>query len=213
MFPRYSNNEERRQAYNDERSQRWGLEEALLDPVAALICAILSEQLGSVARYQKYAEPRIRAFEKAHPGVSIPAEIRGAPDLSVECGNHTWLVELKIKTKRFFNTTNGSKGIPNYGCQSHYLDDDPVYINLLNHAAYYRVALQDIVLVYAVNPNATMNTPIPLLANQWQFECVRLDILKKNIEQGRYQIYTGGYGQPTWLIRCDDLQDLAHTFG
>lgn len=210
--PQYSSDEERRQAYQNERPQRWGLEEALLDPIASLICRVISSNLGYQARYTKYAEPLIADFKAAHPSQPIPDDVRGAPDLKMHVNKHEWLVELKIKKHRFHNTLHGSSSVSRYGCESHYLDEVPVYANLLKHAHNYQIDTKRIILLYAVNPQAASRMPVPLKAHEWQFECVSLFDLKKHIDAGRYQRFGQGYGQTTWLLRCDDMQDLATTF-
>ena len=191
--PQYNNDDERKQAYQNERVQRWTLEDALLDPIAQLLCDTITKNLGHPATYQKYAEPLIRGFEQSYPGTPISGEVRGAPDLLIQCAHRTWYVELKIKKHRFNNTVRGTQNIPKYGCQSQYLDDSPVYVNLLKHAAQYRLDLNNVVLLYAVNPYAENAMPTPLVSNEWQMECIRLNSLKTNIEAKRYGIYGGGY--------------------
>ena len=212
MHSRYQDDDARRKGYQNERTQRWGLEAALLNPVADLICNVIRSDLGHPAQYEKYAEPLINAFLSTHPGKDVPGSIRGAPDLKISVGDRIWYVELKIKRERYRNTRNGSKTVRAYGCESHYLDDYPVYQNVLAHATAYSIRLHDIVLLYAVNQAAKVGMPTPLAPKEWQFECMKLDELKRNVEADRYQLYGQGYGQRAWLLRCDDLQDIARTF-
>jgi len=210
--PQYSSDEERRRAYQEERTQRWSLEEALLDPIAKLICHIISPDLSNQANYAKYAEPLIDAFQAAYPGLQVPDDVRGVPDLKLFVNNCEWLVELKIKKHRFRNTLHGSRSVSSYGCESHYLDDVPVYVNLLKPARKHQIDHNQIILLYAVNPNATTRMSVPLTAHEWQFECISLFDVKKHIDAGRYQRYGQGYGQTTWLLRCDDMRNLAAAF-
>ncbi|GER86697.1 hypothetical protein KDW_08590 [Dictyobacter vulcani] len=213
MLPRYPDDDARRKAYQNERSQRWSLEEKLLIPISNLICDVIRIESGYSATYQKYAEPLIDNFKNSHPSTqTVPDEIRGAPDLKIQANNREWFVELKIKKMAYHNTRNGSIKVPRYGCESHYLDDTPVYVNLLKHAATYNINLEDIVLLYAVNPGAATTMRTPLAPEEWHLECIKLNDLKRNVESKRYFKYTEGYGQPAWLIRCDDMQGVSQTF-
>jgi len=151
-------------------------------------------------------------FLAEYPDQSVPDTIRGAPDLLLNIGRERKYVELKIKKHRFRKTVYGTKNIKPYGCESHYLDINPVYTNILKHAQAYGIAYRDIILLYAVNQNASITMSKQLRANEWEFECISLEYLKSNVDVGRYQTYGQGYGQTTWLIRCDDMQHLQEIF-
>jgi len=110
------------------------------------------------------------------------------------------------------NTINGSQAVRRYGCPSQYLDVVPVYTNILTFADHYRIAKESIILLYCVNPDASVKMKIPLTFSDWQFEGIDLQRLQDNVEAGRYQRYGQGYGQIAWLVRCDDLLPLNALF-
>jgi len=80
--PRFDDDDQRRNAYDNERQDRWSLEDVLLDPVAELVCRQISRH-GHNATYEKYAERLIREFQNTHAGVDIPGYVLGAPDLLI----------------------------------------------------------------------------------------------------------------------------------
>ena len=205
--PRFDDDEQRRNAYDNERPDRWSLEDVLLDPVAELVCRQFSRHEYN-ATYEKYAEGLIREFQNTHPGVDIPDYVLGAPDLLISIDGKVWFVEIKIKRKRYMNTINGSRIVRRYGCPSQYLDVVPVYTNMVAFTDHYSIAKDSIILLYCVNPNASVKMGTPLIPMDWQFEGIDLQRLQANVEAGRYQRYGQGYGQIAWLVRCDDLMQI-----
>lgn len=201
---KYKSNYERRMAYKKEKEERWDLEKYLLEPIAELLKKALSKSFENVS-YDFYAESLISDFKNKHGSeIEIPDEIRGAPDLHFLVDKKEWYIELKIKRHRFHKTSDPEI----YGCESHYLDDYPVYKNLQKHSNFYNIKTGKIILLFAVNEKAGTGTQIPLSETDWEFEAITLKNLTANIKLGRYRSYKGGYGQRTWLIRCDDLVGL-----
>jgi hypothetical protein len=210
--PIYKDDEQRRNAYEKEKTDRWSLEDALLDPIASLICATLKKG-NELFRYQLYARLLIDKYKADHPkDTEIPGYIIGAPDLLIENSEQKWYVEIKIKRHRYMNTEEGTSTIKKYGYPSHYLDINPVYNNILAHASHYRSPLASIILLYCVNPNASPKMHTPLNSTEWDFEGINLYKLKNNIDNGQYQKYGQGYGQTTWLISCKDLSPIETIF-
>lgn len=210
--PIYQDDGQRRNAYQNERSDRWSLEDALLIPIASLIRATLQQGKEPV-RFELYAKSLIDQYKSDHTNdTEIPGYIIGAPDLLIKIGELKWYVEIKIKRHRYLNTIGGTSTVKKYGCPSHYLDITPVYNNILSHARHFQIPLDSIILLYCVNPNASQNMHTPLNPSEWAFEGINLDELKKNINNGRYQRYGQGYGQITWLISCNDLSPIDTIF-
>lgn len=209
--PEYENSEQRQNAYDEQREDRWSLEEALLVPVADLICRIITGY-GSKSDYEKYAERLISEFIETHPGVDIPGYLRGVPDLKLIVNGIPYYVEIKIKRSRYRNTIRGSRTVNAYGCASQYLDIVPVYENLLAFSDHFSINKESIILLYCVNPKANKNMKLPLNPSDWVFEGIDLKTLKMNIDANRYQQYGQGYGHTTWLVRCDDLISLKDLF-
>jgi hypothetical protein len=210
--PIYLDDEQRRNAYQNERNDRWTLEDALLIPIASLIRTTLQKSNEPI-RFSLYAKALIDEYKEVHPNdIEIPGYIIGAPDLLIEIGKLKWYVEIKIKRHRYMNTIGGTSTVKKYGCPSHYLDINPVYNNILAHARHFQIPLDSIILLYCVNPNASQNMRTPLNRSEWAFEGINLDDLKNNIDNGRYQRYGQGYGQITWLISCNDLSPIDTIF-
>ena len=207
--PRFGDDEARRAGYGGERAHRWTLEEALREPVMDLMCAEIRRICGQTAFFAQYAQTLIDDFRVAYPQLEVPGLVRGAPDFKLIVNKEEWYVELKIKKTRFLNTVQGTQRFERYGCESHYLDDDPVYINTLAHSLEAHLPLERVLFVYAVNPNASVTMDLPLQAEQWQFECISLQSVQANVGQRRYQIIDGGYGRAAYLVRCDDMEGLT----
>jgi hypothetical protein len=208
----YGDDSERREAYKGERGQRWSLEEKLREPVAEMVCRLLENHFQTKFTYGLYADEIIAARKEAYPDDPLPGFVVGAPDFQIDGRALTWYVELKIKKKRFQNTLNGSKSIPKYGCRSHYLDENPVFNNIIEHAKHFKIHASKIIILYAVHESADTDMETPLDSTAWELEGIDFKSLAKNVLDGRYVKYAGGYGQPAFLVRCDDLKGLFELF-
>lgn len=211
---RFDDGAERQRGYKTERAQRWTLESALREPVMALLCQRLEKNhQQQTCLFAPYADRLIEEYQQAHPYEHVPNVIRGAPDFTLEVNGKKHFVELKIKTTRFRNTVRGNGGsIPNYGCESNYLDREPVYANTVLHARKLQLPLERVWFLFALNPNAKVNMELPLRDADWHFECINLESLQRHVLINRYAVYAGGYGQAAYLIRCDDMSDPLSVF-
>lgn len=210
---RFDDGQERQRGYQAERTQRWTLESALRLPVMALLCHRLEERNQQTYSCSPYADSLIEKHQQAKPLEKVPGVIRGAPDFKLEYGDQTHFVELKIKTTRFRNTVRGGGcNIPNYGCESNYLDREPVYVNTVLHAKENQLPFSKVWFLFALNVSAKVGMELPLHDKEWHFECINLETLQRHILADRYAVYAGGYGQAAYLVRCDDMRDPLPTF-
>lgn len=114
--------------YDQERSMRWGKASAAEQSSIDAFCRRLSGLTTLKAENERYDTRVFRRFPPdEHPWA------RGAADYEViVAGCFRFLAEIKIKDQKFRKTmfggaTRRGSAIPKYGCESFYLDVDPVY--------------------------------------------------------------------------------------
>ena len=119
-----------KQQYNEERSERWKLAHAEEDSAMQRVLRILNTSF-SVAKCNRYDAPW---FTFVNPNST--EWVRGVSDYIVDLGNGTgFFAEIKLKRQLFRKTATGGTTrhgsmISNYGCESAYLDKEPVYKNV-----------------------------------------------------------------------------------
>lgn len=210
---RFDDGQERQRGYKAERTQRWTLESALRLPIMALLCQRLEERNQHTYACSPYADGLIEEYQQANPFEQVPGVIRGAPDFKLDYDGQTHFIELKIKTTRFRNTVRGTGyNIPNYGCESNYLDREPVYVNTVLHAHENQLPFRKVWFLFALNSNAKVDMELPLRDKDWHFECINLEMLQRHVLANRYAIYAGGYGKAAYLVRCADMSDPLSAF-
>lgn len=123
--------------YEQERDMRWEMadrkEPEAIETIRHMLSDILEKKV-RIARYDEYW------FERFDPGQPENRWVRGASDYVLkidggEDGPRYLYAEIKIKSVKFRKTVRGGrtqKGseIAAYGCESFYLDIDPVYKNM-----------------------------------------------------------------------------------
>ena len=125
-----------RELYDLERDNRWGMAEEKEPEAIKKICGIIGDRYGIHTYPQRYD---VVWFQQYPPELPENEWVRGAPDylITIESQNCNFYIyaEIKIKAKKFRKTVSGGttrRGsmISNYGCESYYLDVDPVYKNM-----------------------------------------------------------------------------------
>lgn len=119
--------------YNAEREKRWTMAKEKEPEAIAAICHILEQASGHRVEYARYDE---RWFDKFAPDLPENRWVRGASDYVIRLDGKKYVyAEIKLKSLKFRKTKYGGttqKGsvIADYGCESFYLDIDPVYHNM-----------------------------------------------------------------------------------
>lgn len=118
--------------YEAERKERWSMaKEGELSAMEA-IEKRLSTYYGLFIHATRYDE---QYFEKYDPQNVDNSWVRGASDYAIKIDGEDILIEIKLKNKKFRKTNGGGVTrdgsiIRDYGCESFYLDINPVYKNM-----------------------------------------------------------------------------------
>ena len=176
------------------------------EPVANAILTHIQNQLnainGTVIRLDNLW------FEQYDIDVPANEWAKGTPDYVISINNqgtlHFLHTEIKIKDQEFRKTVNGgtSRGgsiIPNYGCESFYLDIIPVYRNMLDFAQRTGLPKSKFIIDFFSRPYGTHHI-------------ITLEKIEAIILNGWNGIQIGtygeGYGQNTYLIPKNATQNL-----
>ena len=117
-------------AYNLERNERWELAKEGEKPAMQKIIALLLPSFPNI-KYHRYDEFWFNFVEPEKE-----SWVRGVSDFAVAFSESSGIfAEIKIKSKMFRKTKTGGTTqngsiIPNYGCESAYLDKQPVFENV-----------------------------------------------------------------------------------
>lgn len=121
---------EHEKAYNSERKERWELAKAGEKDAMAKIFQTLKRSFPN-AKYSRYD---IAWFSFVKP--SSTEWVHGVSDYVVAFSKEEGIfAEIKLKQKmfrktKFGGTTANGSLVPNYGCESAYLDERPVFSNV-----------------------------------------------------------------------------------
>lgn len=131
-------NNKRKARYNEERAIRHKAAQEYEQPSVELVVDLINQKSPeTIADFTRYDE---EWFEKYDLNDKTNEWVKGASDYLVNINkagsdNVYSFVEIKYKTQTFRKTVNGGTTlsgsvIPNYGCESYYLDVIPVWRNI-----------------------------------------------------------------------------------
>ena len=137
--------------YSQERQRRWQMAREGEPRAVQSACTALEQILGTPCAYTRYDGLWFEAFDPQEPGNGW---VRGAPDYLIRFNRRYIYAEIKLKSVMFHMTLTGgqmSDGtvIPCYGCESLYLDKEPVYRNMRAFARAVGVAPGSFLLLFA----------------------------------------------------------------
>ena len=137
--------------YSQERQRRWQMAREGEPRAVQSACTALEQILGTPCAYTRYDGLWFEAFDPQEPGNGW---VRGAPDYLIRFNRRYIYAEIKLKSVMFHMTlTGGQMGdgtvIPCYGCESLYLDKEPVYKNMRAFARAVGVAPESFLLLFA----------------------------------------------------------------
>ena len=120
--------------YSEEKSQRWRLGEEVEPQAIKAISEYLSNYLGSMNSVVGYRFDQMW-FDMFGDSEHRNGWVKGASDYCLDFENALIYAEIKTKTEKFHKTVQGGKTqagskITPYGCESYYLDIDPVWQNM-----------------------------------------------------------------------------------
>ena len=141
--------------YENERKERWSMAKAG-EPVAMeAIQKRLFAYYGLLHKAERYDE---QYFSRFDPEVEENSWIRGASDYVIEIDGEDVLIEIKLKNQKFRKTNGGGitkdgSVIRNYGCESYYLDIDPVYKNMCRFCAHEGIDPESFIIFFCGDDN------------------------------------------------------------
>lgn len=199
---------DRTQRYEVEREERWKLAKDGEPAARDEIIRQLRQLYSIIPHCRRYDE---EMFAKYNP--DFTEWVRGASDYIFEINGKSVLAEIKIKNKKYSGTREGvvtSDGqiIRKYGCDSFYLDKEPVYKNMRDFCAHERCDLKSF-LIFFFNSETSEIRFVSL-------ERVR-QLVEEGYKGGALSEYCGGYGIKTeygratsYLIPEDETIDFAN---
>ena len=120
-----------KERYSKEMAARWAKEKEKEHSILESICHTWNKLLNTSLQFERFDQNWFNLFPP-----EIESWVRGVPDYQIKLsdGNVLW-TELKIKDHAFRKTAQGGTTkqghvIPNYGCESFYLDVEPVWKNM-----------------------------------------------------------------------------------
>ena len=122
-----------KELYNQDREKRWGMAKEKEPEAIEAIRNKLRDILGECVEYSRYDEFWFKKYDPSEPENEW---VRGASDYVIRIAGVQYIyAEIKIKSVKFKKTLYGGvtqKGssVANYGCESFYLDIEPVFKNM-----------------------------------------------------------------------------------
>ena len=193
-----------REAYLNEKQKRWDMENKSANTIIEIFTAYIVQKLPFLIKenikFQRFDELWFEAYS--------PDEnewVKGCPDFigSLTHRETRFLfIELKIKDDGIFRKTctggatkNGSV-IPNYGCQSFYLDIIPVYRNMKDFCLKTSLPTSSFLILFA-KKNASPE-------DMYLITLAEIDIILDTGWRGiKIAEFGEEYGQKTYLIPQD----------
>ena len=202
-------NIKRKARYNEERQMRHKAAEEYEQPSVELVVELINQKSPNhIADFKRYDE---EWFEKYDINKTVNEWVKGASDYLVNINVlgsnqvHYSYVEIKYKTETFRKTKGGGTTrsgsvVPDYGCESYYLDVVPVWKNICDFISRNGIPSSSFWLAF-VNENISDVHLISaakiyrILQNGWNGQLI-----------GEYG---EGYGQIAYLIPKDATIRLA----
>lgn len=144
--------------YEEEREERWSMAKEG-EPIAMeAIQKRLSTYYGLLKKAKRYDE---QYFEKYDPQDDDNSWVRGASDYSIEIDGEEVLIEIKLKNQKFRKTNGGGttrdgSTIRDYGCESFYLDINPVYKNMCEFCAHEGINPESFIIFFCGDDNTEL---------------------------------------------------------
>lgn len=199
-----------KESYLSERAKRWSMENESANIIIETFATYIAQKLPFLIK----KNIKFQRFDKLWFDVYSPDEnewVKGCPDFigSLTHRETRFLfVELKIKDDGIFRMThkggvtkNGSV-IPNYGCQSFYLDIIPVYRNMKNFCLKTSLPTHSFLILFAKKDAPPEDMYLITLA---EIDII-LDMGWKGIKIAEFG---EEYGQKTYLIPQDATRLLT----
>lgn len=203
-----NNFNQRKNNYNKEKQTRWNMalnEDSFANNIANSLSKITNTSITS-SRFDSLWHQR---FNPEQPENSW---VKGCPDFYLNINNSFLYLELKIKENGVFRktltggTTKDGSFITNYGCESFYLDIDPVYKNMILFCNKANIDKKSFILAFYNNENSTYVISLAkiqrLINEGWTHNNQNISICE----------YSEGYGRKTYLIPLSKttlLQNLS----
>ena len=141
--------------YEEERKDRWSMAKEG-EPIAMeAIQNRLLTYYGLINQAKRYDEIY---FKKYSPENEENAWIRGASDYVIEIDGEEVLIEIKLKNQKFRKTKGGGKTqdgsmIRDYGCESYYLDIEPVFKNMCDFCSHENISPESFIIFFCGDDN------------------------------------------------------------
>ncbi|MFJ8263371.1 hypothetical protein ACIQ4I_15685 [Rummeliibacillus sp. NPDC094406] len=189
----------RRVRYNEERQMRHKAAQKYEQPSVELVVELINQKSPKkIADFTRYDE---EWFEKYDINDKTNEWVKGASDYLLNInitGNDTVFsyVEIKYKTQTFRKTISGGTTlsgsvIPNYGCESYYLDVFPVWNNICDFISRNSIPTNSFWLAF-VNED---------ISDARLISAAKISKIIKNGWNGQpIGEYGEGYGQKAYLI-------------
>lgn len=200
--------------YQNERNTRWAMENIHGEKIINVLIEQLKLKLPFVAS-ENFKHQRLDElwFEKYSPHKYN--WVKGCPDFCISMSNKETRhlhVELKIKDSGVFRKTlTGGVSkygsiVPNYGCESFYLDMNPVYKNMNDFCIQSKLSTDNFLILFSKSDASIENMYVitlsqinDLIKNGW-------NTAGKNIPIAEFG---EGYGKKTYLIPVEATKKLS----
>ena len=186
--------------YDNERARRWDMardgEEAACSAVAQQIANIVQVPV----TFQRYDVEWFSVF---------PPEtcdwVRGCSDYVLWWDAGYLYAEIKIKAQRYHKTVTGGitkrgSSVARYGCESFYLDVEPVYTNMCEFTKRTGIPEESFLLFFVSEDHA-------------QIMSISLAEVRSLVTNGWHgiplSVFAEGYGHPAYLIPVDACHTLT----
>lgn len=195
--------------YETERNERWSLAK-VGEPVAMeTIQKRLCMYYGIMQQAKRYDEQFLNKYDLAKADNSW---VKGASDYVIEIGGENILIEIKLKNQKFRKTNGGGitkdkSKIRDYGCESYYLDIDPVYKNMCDFCTHEKINPESFIIFFCGDSFGELR----------YISLAKINDLVKNGYKGQplteygegYGINTGTGRAITYLIPEDTTIDIS----
>lgn len=144
--------------YEAERGARWSMAKEGEPAAMEAIQNRLSTYYGLFKQAKRYDEQYFKKYDLDNDDNSW---VRGASDYAVEIDGEEFLIEIKLKNQKFRKTNGGGTTrdgsiIRDYGCESFYLDIEPVYRNMCKFCAHEGIDPASFIIFFCGDDNTEL---------------------------------------------------------
>ena len=197
--------------YSAEKSRRWELGKEGEPKAIRVISEYLSKYLGNLDSVVEYRFDDMW-FDKFDINLPRNEWVKGSSDYCLDFPNALIYAEIKIKTQTFRKTVSGGKTkagsqISSYGCESYYLDINPVWKNMNLFCERLHIN-KDSFVIFFCNSNCTEIRFISLARINELIECGYLGKPLNRFSEGYGIVTSDGQRAENYLIPIDATINL-----